>query len=297
MQITQTGRRVVNRRGFMYILGWGTRRILGLLTSSLRVLPDFIIIGAQRSGSTSLYNYLIEHPDILPGLMKEVHFFDNYYHKGVNWYRSFFPLSASIQYLERAHQRRFITGEATPYYLYYPHAPRRIKACCPNVKLIALLRNPVERAYSHYHHEVRLGIEELPFAEAIEREKSDVPRETAKILEDENYRSFSHQNYSYISRGIYIEQLEAWNKYFSREKMLVLKSEELFSNPDLILDRTYEFLGISKKTPTDFQVHNSLDYKDIEPELYEALTDYFEPYNHRLYQFLDLNLDWEKTAH
>ena len=280
----------------MYILGWGTRRILGLLTSSLRVLPDFIIIGAQRSGSTSLYNYLIEHPHIHPGLMKEVHFFDNNYHKGVNWYRSFFPLSAHIRYLDRTHRRRFLTGEATPYYLYYPHAPRRIHATCPDVKLIVLLRNPVERAYSHYHHEVRLGVEDLPFAEAIEREKSDVPREVAKILKDENYRSFSHQNYSYLSRGIYIEQLEAWKEYFLREKMLILKSEDFFSNPDLVLDRTYEFLGVSKQTSTDFQIHNSLPYRNIEPEIYESLTDYFEPYNHRLYQFLDMDLDWEKLA-
>ena len=296
MEITQTGRRVVRQRGVTYMLGWGTRRVLGLLTSSRRVLPDFIILGAQRSGSTSLYNYLIEHPDILPGLMKEIHFFDNNYHRGVNWYRSFFPLSSSIRRMEHIHQKRIITGEATPYYLYYPHAPRRIHATCPDVKLIVLLRNPVERAYSHYHHEVRLGVEELPFAEAIEREKTHIPRETAKILEDENYRSFGHQNYSYLSRGIYIEQLEAWNRYFSRDNMLVLKSEEFFSNPDRVLERTFTFLGVAEQRPTDYHIHNSLSYKEIEPGTYEALSDFFEPYNQRLYQFLEMNLGWEKLV-
>lgn len=296
METTQTGRRVVKKRGFNYMLGWGTRHILGLLSSSLRVLPDFIIIGAQRSGSTSLYNYLIEHPDIIPGLMKEVHFFDNNYHRGANWYRSFFPLDTIVRRMERDQQRRVITGEATPYYLFYPHAPKRVHATCPDVKLIVLLRNPVERAYSHYHHEVRLGVEELPFAEAIEREKSHIPIETAKILEDENYRSFGHQNYSYLSRGIYIEQLEAWNAYFPRDNMLVLKSEELFSNPNLVLGRTFAFLGISEQTSTDFQIHNSLAYNEIEPVIYRELTDFYEPYNQRLYQFLGMNLGWEKLA-
>jgi hypothetical protein len=296
MEITQTGRRTVKQRGIINLLGWGTRHILGLLASSLRVLPDFIIIGAQRSGSTSLYNYLIEHPDILPGLMKEVHFFDNNYHKGVNWYRSFFPLAYSIRRMERNHKRRTITGEATPYYLFYPHAPKRIHATCPDVKLIVLLRNPVERAYSHYHHEVRLGVEELPFAEAIEREKTNIPREMAMILDDENYRSFGHQNYSYLSRGIYIEQLEVWNEYFSRDNMLVLKSEELFSNPDLVLGRTFAFLGVSEQTSIDYQIHNSLSYNEIEPEIFESLTDFFEPYNQRLYHFLEMNLGWEKLA-
>jgi len=282
MQLTQTGKRVINRHGFKYMLGWGARRVFGLLTNYMRVLPDFIIIGAQRCGSTSLYNYLIEHPGILPGLMKEVHFFDNHYKKGVNWYRSFFPRSTSMRNQDNNHQQRFITGEATPYYLFYPHAPRRIHTTIPDIKLIILLRNPVERAYSHYQHEVRLGVENLTFAEAIEREKLDMPDEAAKILRDENYRSFSHQNYSYLSRGIYIEQLELWNRYFSMDSVLVLKSEDLFTNPGKAVEQTCDFLGVTIKTSSKFQIHNSLPYQDMEPETHKLLTEYFEPYNDRL---------------
>lgn len=296
MQLVNTGKRVVNRHGLEYMFGWGLHRVIGTLTRSRRVLPNFIIIGAQRCGSTSLYNYLVQHPGVLPGLMKELHYFDNHYKKSVSWYRSFFPLSSSIQNMERTHQQRIVTGEATPYYLFYPHTPRRMHATIPEIKLIVLLRNPVERAYSHYQHETRMGLENLPFDQAIEREKSELPGETAKILEDDNYHSFIHQNYSYLSRGIYIEQLELWNKFFSMENMLVLKSEDLFSNPAKILEQACTFLGIAKPAFTEFQIHNALPYPGLEPELQKSLTEYFEPYNTRLYQFLGKNFDWENAT-
>jgi hypothetical protein len=295
MQLANTGKRVVNRHGIKFLLGWSIKRVLGMLTKSQRVLPDFIIIGAQRSGSTSLYNYLVKHPGVVPGLMKEMHYFDTHFNKGISWYRSFFPLSSTAQKLERSHQHKIITGESTPYYLFYPHAPRRMQSTIPEIKLIVLLRNPVERAYSHYQHEVKLGLEDLPFGDAIEREKSELPGETSKIMKDENYHSFIHQNYSYLSRGIYIEQLEVWDKYFSMDNMLVLKSEDLFSKPGDVLDQACKFLGIKKHAFSEYQIHNSLPYPDLEPDFHRLLTEYFEPYNNRLYQFLGVDFGWENA--
>jgi hypothetical protein len=262
----------------------------------MRVLPDFIIIGAQRCGSTSLYNYLVKQQGIIPGMMKEVHFFDHHFHKGVGWYRSFFPLTSTLQNPEGNHQERFITGEATPNYLFYPHAPKRVHTTLPGVKLIVLLRNPVDRAYSHYHHEVRLGVEDLSFSEAIQREKTIIPLEKSKVIEDQSYKSFIYQNYSYLSRGKYIEQLEIWNKYFSMKDILVLRSEDLFINPAQVIEKTSEFLGIRNYSYPDFKIYNSLSYQDLDPEQRKLLTAYFEPYNHRLYQFLGVNFDWESQT-
>src|SRR5262245_43057221 len=110
------------------------------LTARLRVVPDFIIIGTQRGGTTSLYNNLIKHPCIVPAFKKEVHCFDVNFRKGISWYQTHFP-SYIEKYLRKAHAKDFVTGEASPYYMFHPHVPRRIAEMVPKVKLIALLRN------------------------------------------------------------------------------------------------------------------------------------------------------------
>ncbi len=119
------------------------RKAFRASTHSLRLMPDFIIIGAMRGGTTSLYSYLTEHPSIGSAYMKEIHFFDVFFNKGLYWYRSQFPSSVQKYYAEHVQKRSFITGEASPYYLFHPHAPKRIAKTLPQVKLIVLLRNPV----------------------------------------------------------------------------------------------------------------------------------------------------------
>src|SRR5260221_4755811 len=112
------------------------------ITSAIRVLPDFLIIGCQRGGTSSLYYYLTEQYGILSASTKEVHFFDDFYTKGLDWYRAQFPATAYKAYIERVRKRPFITGEASPYYIFHPHAPRRAAQVLPEAKIIALLRNP-----------------------------------------------------------------------------------------------------------------------------------------------------------
>jgi hypothetical protein len=172
-------KRAVKRHSLSYLVKWSLQRSLGSLTRGMRLLPDFIIIGGQRCGTTSLFNYLTQHPDVFPSCPKEVHYFSIHYHKGVNWYRSHFPLVMQKSYVERGHDRRFVAGEATPYYIAHPHAPQRIAETVPEAKLIVLLRNPVDRAYSHYHYEVKNGLETLSFAEAIDREDERLAGEQA----------------------------------------------------------------------------------------------------------------------
>jgi hypothetical protein len=155
-----------------------------LITSPLRLKPNFIIIGAQRCGTTSLYNYLTRHPSILPARVKEVHYFDYKSYRGLLWYKANFPMLTHKlkRYIK---QKTIITGEASPFYLYHPHAFKRIAQVLPNIKLIVILRNPVDRALSHYIHEVNnLKKEWLSFDKAIQMEEIRIREERKEILEE-----------------------------------------------------------------------------------------------------------------
>ncbi len=184
-------------------------------TAKLYVLPDMIIIGAMKCGTTSLFRYLAEHPDFFPPMTKEIHFFDSKYDQGLDWYRRRFP--TKIKRLTcRLRGRRIITGEASPYYMFHPHAMRRIASILPTVKLIVLLRNPVDRAYSHYHYEVKHGREQLTFEEAIDAEPGRLAGELDKMLQDEGYFSVHYGRHAYLRRGIYVEQLKACRALFRK---------------------------------------------------------------------------------
>ena len=262
-----------------------------VFTGHLRLLPNFVIIGAQRCGTTSLYNYLVKHPCVAPAFQKEVHFFDNQFSKGVDWYRAHFPL-----YKDRAEKtckKSFVTGETSPYYIFHPHVPKRILETLPRVKLIALLRNPVDRAYSHYHQSVRRGIETLSFNDAIEREGERLHGEIRKILEDEKYHNVNHQRYSYLSRGIYVDQLKIWMRLFPKEQILILKSEDLFNDPPRIFKRVLEFLNLPNWELKEYKKYNLGYYPKMNANTRKRLIDYFEPHNQRLYEFLAVNFGWE----
>ncbi len=139
------------------------------LTGPIRSLPDFIIIGTARSGTTSLYYNICQHPCVLPAAYDELGFFDSNFHLGLNWYRSLFPTLLSKWIVK--HNKKFaITGEDTPFYIWNPTVAKRILKIIPNVKLIILFRNPIDRAYSNYHLGVRAGSENLSFEDAIQVE-------------------------------------------------------------------------------------------------------------------------------
>lgn len=228
MRLILRNSRLFRGHSLLELTRWAGQRLAGRSSGKLRMLPDFIIIGAQRSGTTSLFNYLGQHPEIYQSFPKETHYFSNHYQKGVGWYRSHFPLKVHKVIAESYLKRKFIAGEATPYYISHPLAPGRVHNLVPNVKLIVLLRNPVDRAYSHYHHQVKLGMEPLTFEEAIDAEEERISGEVERIKRDVQYRSFNLQNYSYLYRGVYIHQVRTWLEYFDREQFLVLESEVFF---------------------------------------------------------------------
>lgn len=263
-----------------------------LLTSPFRVLPDFVIVGAQRCGTTSLYHTLIRHPQIGAATTKEVHFFDNHHDRGSLWYRAHFPTMFERQRSERA-GTRLLAGEASPYYLFHPHAPARLKAAMPNAKLIVILRNPTARAYSHYQHAVKKGYEPLSFVQAIDMEEERLSGEIERMLADPSYRSFAHQRWSYVSRGVYIDQLNAWSRLFPRDQLLVLHLAELCERPALTWTRVFNFLGIDEYDFGESERWSVGRYGGLESGIRKMLEERFRPHNARLYDWLGEDLGWD----
>ncbi len=176
----------------------------GRATARWRPLPGFLVIGAQKAGTTALYAYLRWHPAITGPSWKEVSFFDRHWWRGEAWYRGQFPLRTADR----------LVGEASPSYLFHPLAPERARSLVPDVKLIALLRNPVDRAYSQYQHEVALGREPLSFEDALAEEEGRTRGEVERLVADPRAFSRAWWDHTYAARGRYAEQLERWLTVF-----------------------------------------------------------------------------------
>ncbi|HEV2581844.1 MAG TPA: sulfotransferase domain-containing protein [Ktedonobacteraceae bacterium] len=269
-------------------------------SSPWRVLPDFIIIGAQKGGTTSLYNYLIEHPSIKSARRKEVHFFDRNFHKGLSWYRTFFPTALEKYYTERVLKREFITGEGSPEYLFYPHCAQKAWQTLPQVKIIALLRNPVERAYSQYRHNLGWGhIKDMSFQDALALEEEQTKEGKARAQVDEHYHDFAYQRASYLARGLYAEQLKKWMDLFPREQFLILRTEDFYSDPAAIYTETLRFLGVSSLEPKGlkkgYRIYNQSSESTpskMDPATRERLSAYFAPHNAQLYELVGRDFGW-----
>jgi hypothetical protein len=253
-------------------------------------LPDFIIIGAQKSGTSSLFSYLSQHPYLIPSYRKEVHFFDgglrpdvDNFNKGQAWYRSHFPLKENNSNDQKAF-------EASPLYIFNPLVPQRISALIPEVKLIAILRNPVERAISHYFHEKRKNREKLPVLEALQVEDERLK----PIIDKQDYKNDIFIHHSYKSRGLYYEQIKRYLNYFPMSNILVLNSEMLFTQPDNALRRVFEFVGVdSEFTVKDLAPRNvGSNRTEVDPDIYEYLEEYFRSHNQKLYKLIGQNCGW-----
>jgi Sulfotransferase domain len=257
------------------------------------VLPDFLIIGAQKCGTTSLYEYLTQHPEIYPATVKEVGYFDRYYQKGLPWYRSQFPSAFHKLHARFILRRNFLTGEASTGYILNPHSLRRIAATVPRAKLILMLRNPVDRAYSHYQHTLRMKREPLSFEEAVRKEPERIADTWTRMLEDENYHNLDVARYAYLRTGLYIDQVRVLMSFFSKEQVLIIKNEDFDADPSSIVRQVLGFLGVEIRELLDDSRHNTGKYREMDPRVRKDLIDYFRPYNRQLYEFLGVNFDWE----
>jgi len=259
------------------------------LTARHRRLPDFIIPGAQKAGTTSLFGWLQGHPQCEPSLKKEVHFFDRHFDRGTAWYRTNFPLCRSVGQ-DDATKLRF---ESSPYYMFDPRVPERVREVLPNAKVIFLLRDPVTRAYSHFQHSTLRRREKLSFEEAIAAEPTRLAGEEEKLMADPTYQSSAYQHFSYLARGIYADQLHRWLEHFPLEQLLVIESEQMFRDPSAVFQRVLDFLAIDPWEPAGFGNLNTGRYRSKMPEsIQRQLAAYFAPHNERLYELLGTRFSW-----
>lgn len=276
-----------------------TRTVLvhsGLPTAWARMLPSFLIMGGQRCGTTSLARTLSAHPAMFNALrQREVHYFDLAYWHGLSWYRSHFPLLARARLASRGTWSRPVAFESSPYYLFHPLAPERIHRDLPGVKLLVLLRDPVERAYSAHTHELELGFETEPFERALELESTRLAGEAERILADPGYNSYSHQHYAYRTRGQYVEQLERLERTFGRERIHVMDSGDLFADPEPVYHAALDFLGLPHDSHAAFKRRNARPRSSPMPRrIRSALDEHFRPYDERLAKWLDRVPSWRR---
>ena len=264
------------------------------IVGPFHILPDFIIFGIGRAGSTSLYEGIMEHPDVHSAKIKEIYFFDYKFKRGIYWYRGHFPSVWKKIFYTKLRKKKFITGEATARLLSYPHAPKRILKIIPNVKLIAILRNPIDRAYSLYNVEVANGREQLSFEEAIKVESKRLAGEMERMKTDENYYSGEFYRKSYLFQGIYADGLKMWFDVFPKEQFLIIDFDELARNPTPIYDKIFDFLELPKFTHSKHIVYNTRKYDDMVPSTRKYLIEYFKPHNEQLYNLLGKKFDWDK---
>ena len=266
------------------------KRNIYALTGPIRSLPDFMIIGTARSGTTSLYYDICQHPCVLPAAYDELGYFDSNYHLGQNWYRSLFPTLFS-KWLVKQKKQFAITGEDTPFYIWDPIVAKRILKILPKIKLIVLLRNPVDRAYSNYHLGVRSGTENLSFEDAIKLE--------IKRLEEINEESKSSiEKYairrSYLAKGFYADQLKIWFEIFNSNQLLIISTEDLKSNPQKVINKIYNFLEIPDNHKLIPEKQKKAVYPEMKKETREFLIAFYKKNNTELFNLIGQKFDWDK---
>ena len=262
-----------------------------LPTAAQRALPDYIIIGGQKCGTTSLDAYLRHHPNVREGLYKEIHFFDLHFDKGLNWYRAHFPTHASMERAAQLLGSRVVTGESTPSYLFHPLVPQRMHETIPSVRVIAILRDPVDRAHSHWQQIVDWNEEQLSFEEAIDAEAERLPQHPETLTDLRQLDDYLR--FSYLARGRYAEQLPRWLEAFPREQVLVLSFDDLKADTSRVCRQVTDFLGLPEFSMDVFPRTASRPRGRMAPGTRERLREYFRPHNQRLYELLGRDLGWD----
>jgi hypothetical protein len=260
-----------------------------------RMLPGFLIVGAERCGTSSMFEVLRQHPAVVSAVLprKEVHYFDDKYDRGLAWYRCHFPLRARVSLATRGTGVAPVAFEATPYYIFHPLAPERIHRDLPGIKLLVMLRNPVERAYSAHALRVGRGYETEPFERALELEDSRLAGEAERLVAKPGYVSFNHRHFAYRTRGQYAEQLERLEQVFGRDRIHVIDSGDFFADPGQVYDQVLDFLGLPQYRPA-FERPSTRSRPPMPDTVRTALEDYFRPHDERLAAWLGHEPSWRR---
>ncbi|MDP6376448.1 MAG: sulfotransferase domain-containing protein [Pseudomonadales bacterium] len=218
----------------------------------------------KKGGTTTLHRYLEAHPDILPASAKELGFFSDNYQLGMEWYLRQFP-------------SRY----------------KRVHRDFPDAKLIVMLRNPVDRAFSRYRYHLMFGEGTLSFEEAVDAEEKRLAGEFERLAHDPGYAAVNLRNYSYLRRGMYAEQLQRWLGLFERSRLFIMQSEDFFDDPKGLYGEVQDFLGIHQHTRDRYDRFNPGQNDVLSPGLRARLVDYFAPHNERLYALLRRDFGWD----
>ncbi len=276
-------------------------RRYAIATSRFRRLPDFMILGTKRGGTTTLYRSLLRHPWVVPLVpaaqrIKGVHYFDRNYARGDEWYRSHFPTTIHAGSVRLLAGHPIVAGEASPYYLLHPSAAERAASVAPGARLIVLLRDPVDRAFSHYRDEVKHGHETLPFDSAIEAEEGRMEQELTRITTDPAYHSVVHEHLSYLAYGHYAEQLRRWLRVYSHDQILVLVSEEVFADPAGAFATVLRFLDVPPSSHPSPPRLNAAPAATLDAAARKRLEAYYRPSVEDLEDLLGRRLPWPTAA-
>ena len=269
------------------------KRAYRVVTNQIRVLPDFVVIGSSKSGTTSLHHYIIQHPSIIAE--RNVHFFEYIHTDSIEWYRAHFPTKVYKNFKKIIRKEKLIVGEQTATYLFHPLIPKRIHTTIPNAKLIVVLRNPVDRAYSNYKHQVREGIEKRTFEDAIKSElkRIEICKNNPEYKINNNDFN-NHVVFSYLRHGIYVDFIKAWMKFFTKEQFLILPTYELNNNRVKFLKQVFDYLNVPNFEINDIKRQNVGEYKKLDKSTRKFLVDYYRPHNERLFELLGKKFEWDK---
>ena len=261
----------------------------GERTAGRRPLPDFLVVGGQRCGTTSLFRALMAHPDIArPMVNKGVNYFDVNYHRGEEWYRGHFPARS-----EDAPTRVF---DASGYYMFHPLAAERIVHDLPTIKIVAMVRDPVERAWSAYKHELARGFEwERSFAHAVDLEDARLEGEIERMVADPAYQSFNHRHHAYRRRGEYARLLQPFIQGLGRDRVHIIESERFFAEPAQVYAGLTEFLEVEPVVPERFDRFNARPGSDGDSETFQRLRERFAPHDEALADLLGHPPFWRST--
>jgi Sulfotransferase domain len=261
-----------------------------------RMLPSFLIVGAERCGTSSMYEVLRWHPAVFSAILprKEVHYFDYNYARPLSWYRCHFPLHARAARAARGAGVAPVAFEASPSYMCHPLAPERIARDLPGVKLIVMLRDPVARAYSSHTMRAGWGVETEPFERALELEDSRLAGEAERMATDPSYVGYNWRHFAYRARGQYAEQLEQLERLVGRDRIHVIDSGEFFTSPGRVYDQVLDFLGLPHVGHTAFDPPRTRSRPPMPDSVRKALEEHYRPHDERLAAWLGHEPSWRR---
>lgn len=286
--------RDVSQRARENLPGWavkGSRATVqgwGFLTAEVRMLPEFLIVGGQRCGTTTLFRVLSDHPQVIrPTLSKGINYFDINYVRGPRWYRAHFPLKRSWR-----RTGSLVTFESSGYYSHHPLAAERIGRDLPGVRLVMMVRDPAERAFSAYKHAIARGLETESFTRALELEPQRLEGEVEKMTADPRYQSYSYRHQAYVTRGQYAEQIQRLQDAVGPEKVYVMDADSFFSDPVGEFGALTHWLALDPWTPPEVGRWNARTSAPMPPEIRERLDHHFEPHDLALTEVLGHPPSW-----